>query len=478
MGAIIPAGNKPFRFQGQTMKSRCPAFVLLGLVSLFGPVAAHAESWLTPAEQEFFAALGLDAKVGGRSYQRKADYAALHDIGNAAPEPLKSRILAIAQAYPRLSLSPEEKKKFESLMLEAAEDMRTELRKTVGAALLNQDSQKRAVDATNAMLKEGGAVRKFWEEQTRWYVQEVKARESLAKNMQLITADLERRSGRARPASDLELALGVGKRTLAVTGKVGSAPLSSTVVQVVIHKAKAKANGGLSALNLASTGLLQSMGVEMLGTNLENSPAVEGMTLTKAQEKSFDLPIIKTFGLPKLSPGARFSIDLDEDLNDVIFFERVSLKAWTPDGTITIDSIPSLEHMQQLREETPREDRFRDPPSGGLARSADKSSAPKTPHSPAGNKPVAGNANPLPGNPLGLGGGEREAKRTPQQAKAQAQREAFNEQQALGILNRAKAALAKKQHDQARIYLNQVIALAPESRSAATAKSLLKKLEP
>lgn len=435
------------------------AWLMLASFSLLASAAARAENWLTPSEKEFFAALGLDARIEGKTYRRKADYEALAEIGNRAPEPLRQRILAIAQAYPHLSLSPEEKKEFTALLQKAAEKMQEELRKTVGAALLNQDSQQRAVDATNAMLQNKD-VREFWDKQTKWYVREVEARESLQKNLGLITADLERRNDRTRPATDLTVKLGVGERTLAVTGKVGSAPLTATIVQIVIHKAKA--NGALSALNLGSAGLLQGMGVDML-----SGAGVAGAALTRAQEKSFDMPIVKTFGLPRLAPGVRLSIDVDEDLNDVIFFERVSLTAWSAEGKLAIETIPGLAELQKLREEVPREERFKDPGPRGVAKSS--SAAPGAhPGAPsAGLSPLFGGNAP-----------SGDKKLTPQQAKGQAQRDAISEQQALAALNQAKTALAKKQNDLARIYLNQAIALAPESRSAATARGLLKKLGP
>ena len=64
---------------------------LLLVAALVAP--ARGENWLTPAEQEFFAALGLDAKVDSKSYHLKPNYESLVEIGNRAPEPLKTRIL-------------------------------------------------------------------------------------------------------------------------------------------------------------------------------------------------------------------------------------------------------------------------------------------------------------------------------------------------------------------------------------------------
>jgi hypothetical protein len=88
------------------------------------------------------------------------------------------------------------------------------------------------------------------------------------------------------------------------------------VVQVVVHKAKA--NGSWQALDQSMSLLLQSMSVSNT-RSLPGKAGLEAKGQAEALEKSFNLPIVKTFGLPKLSPGSRLTIDLDEDLNDVSF---------------------------------------------------------------------------------------------------------------------------------------------------------------
>ena len=208
-------------------------------------------------------------------------------------------------------------------------------------------------------------------------------------------------------------------------------------------------------------------------SSLPGKAGAEAKAQAEALEKSFDLPFVKTFGLPKLSPGSRVTIDLDEDLNDVIFFERVSLKAWTAEGVIALDSIPSIEAVQKIREELPRDERFKDTASekpeersaSTPAATTGKSTSP-TPEIPAGV--------PIPG----AFGGSPNSKGKPsrQEAEARARRQAAQEQQAVAALNLARNAM-KKQDDEARVFLNQVIALAPESRAADTAKELLEKLD-
>lgn len=439
-------------------RSHQSVMLWLTAVGLAGALAVplRAESWLTPSELEFIAALGLDAKINGRAYHRRPNYDALSDIAARAPEPLKTRILAMAKASPKISLSPDQVKEFQTLLLSAAGKAREQLR---SVAL----SGKSAAEAVNVMLEDDhGPFRVAWRKQTEWYLEKANARETIAKNMNLVTADFEKRIHRKRPKSDLSLTLGAENGTLVIKGKAASS-FTAAVVQVVIHKAKA--NGSWQKLNLVASGMLRRMGVSSMNS-LSGAAAKDAAAMTAAQEKAFNLPIVKTFGLPRLRPGSRLTLDLDEDLNDVIFFERISLKVWTAEGTLTLDSIPSIEAVQKLREEVPRDERFKD--------TAGKKPVSRTASTRNSNK--ANNSARTSNRPMGLvspalGGS------VPQiDLKLKAQLQAQQEQQALSALNFARSAMAKKQNNQAKIFLNQAIILAPNSPAAKTARTLLKKL--
>ena len=450
------------------------------LVAGWAGLPARGEIWLTPAEQKFIAALGLDARIDGKTCHREPNYESLVEIGNGASEPLKSRILALAKAYPKLRLSQEQTEEFQALLLSAATEAQAQISKMALEGLANpklteQERTEKSAKAINALLaNEKGPFRTATRKATDRYREEAEALETVAKEMDLVTADFEKRVGRTRPASDLSLSLGTEKGALVITGKVGSTPLTAAVMQVVMHKAKA--NGSWQALDQSMSLLLQSMGVSNMSA-LPGKAGLESKAQAEALEKSFNLPIVKTFGLPKLSPGSRLTIVLDEDLNDVIFFERVSLKAWTAEGTIALDSIPSVESVQKLREELPRGERFIDT-ANQKAPEQPASTAAKPDARSASRTSEAPSAVPIP--PL-FGGGnlipDPDRKSPGQDAKSRARRQAAQEQQAVAALNLARSALKRKQNNEALVYLNQVIALAPDSRAAETARKLIKELD-
>ncbi len=71
---------------------------------------------------------------------------------------------------------------------------------------------------------------------------------------------------------------------------------------------------------------------------------------TAVETRSFNMPIVKTFGLARVAPRQQITINLDEDLNDVTFFEKLRLKLWTAQRTITIDEVPGLFAAVHYRE--------------------------------------------------------------------------------------------------------------------------------
>src|SRR5688572_27606581 len=123
------------------MKPSCRPVVLFVTTTLMAAgvaeTTARAETWLTPAEQQFVAALGLDAQIDGKAYHREPKYGSLVEIGSRAPEPLKSRILALANAYPKLRLSSEQTEEFQALLLSAATEAQAQISKLAVEGLTN-----------------------------------------------------------------------------------------------------------------------------------------------------------------------------------------------------------------------------------------------------------------------------------------------------------------------------------------------------
>jgi TolA-binding protein len=62
-------------------------------------------------------------------------------------------------------------------------------------------------------------------------------------------------------------------------------------------------------------------------------------------------------------------------------------------------------------------------------------------------------------------------------AKTKAQQDAALNMRALRMLREAETAVKRKQNDVARNYCHQIIALAPESPSARSAKQMLSRLD-
>jgi hypothetical protein len=467
---------------------------LAGMLLLVTASSAFAESWLTPSEQEFFAALGVNVKVGAKSIDREPRYETLKDIGQRAPEPLKSHILGMAGEFSHLSISPEEKQELLGLAEKTGQMYRDHLR-------LSLTGVETPEDVASAMAKKGSPFREFSNRYTQWVAREVQARETIAKNLNAITGDLEKRSGTARPAADLQLSIALAGPTISLTGKGGARPVESAILQVTFHKAKADIG---PLIDLMASAYLADQGVENVLPNLEKLDpglAAESAAATAIKTKSFNMPIVKTFGLPRIAPGEEVSIDLDEDLNDVIFFEKLSYKVWTAEGTIAVDAVPGLAAAVAYREQVPRSERFEDlaidapgkEPARSPRASANNAEPAKRafenplsdrPRKPTGtarafgqpaDKPASG-TNPLFGQPLAAQDNS-DKPLTREQARQKAQQDSRNEKAALTALASAKQAIGRKNQVLARGYLQQAISLAPDSQAARQAQRLLDGLE-
>ncbi len=314
--------------------------VLLMVVGAWTTAGYSAEIWLSEPEQAFFSALGVDAKVAGKPIDRAANLKALPEIARRAPNPLGQRISAIARAFDGMKVAPEEQEQFKKLMQEGQKELQRQMQGVVIDALFGGDSTESAVRATNAMMKEGGPVRKAWDLQRKWLDRGLAARLEADTNLKQITGELERRSRKTRPTSDLSLRVMVIDKSLRLFGRAGSAPLENPVVQVIMHKKSSQ--GAWTALNVASGLLVRGMGVEAM----DLSAQVQGTRLSAAQERSANLPYLTTLLLPTLPAGATVDISLAVPAHAALGLERVALTVWTGDGTLHEDQLDGLESAQ------------------------------------------------------------------------------------------------------------------------------------
>jgi hypothetical protein len=426
--------------------------------------AARGAEFLTAAEQEFFAALPVKAKIEGRAIERKLDTDALAAVGNRAPQPLKERILAIARDYGQLEPSPEEMQEFEALVLKASIEAQKELRGVAKDVLL--DKKPNSAKATNALFNDP-SFKKALEMMRGWRKRTANAEADIDQNFQLITADLGKRAAAKRPAADLALNLDVEGTSLVLSGKAGAKTLGSPIVRVVLEKDKLPP-GGLKVFNAGAGAWLQELGIEMdAAAEAKNSAEME---------KIINQPTVVIAALPDVAPGRRLSIDLGVDARDALFYEQVNVQVWTAEGTLAIADVPGLQGIKDRRDSIG----FEEPPRlTGPAIStvpmpgASPMPMPSTLKPPSGNSPL-GFGSPLAPAP----GAEKPLTRAEkaQQTRLKAQQEKLRLQQAKDALANARAAITKKQEDVARVYLQQAISLAPDTPTAKSAAALLKKL--
>lgn len=461
---------------------------MLGFAIAGGLSESFAADWLSGSEREFLEALGTSYRVDGEQTRRVAKLAELPKIATRAPEPLRSRVKTISDAFGRMEISADEKRQFEALMQQGQKVVQGELLGAIFGALTGEDSFDTAVRATNGVL-ESGTVQQAWDLQTKWILRGLAARAVADQEMAKITGELERRVGKPLPAACLPLTLVAEQDKLCLTAKAGC-EVSQPLVQVILYR---KSTGGAwTALNAGSGKLLEAIGVDGMSGTTQG----KGITLSVAQEMGMNLPLRATMLLPDLAAGQRVTLQLEVPVEASLGLDRAELQIWSGQGWIKQDRIDGLDIVQNAarkrmeqrqaermaaRPASPFGASFAPPP---MARPSRPSLPPSASTSPRRNgfSPPTANGGVPPNGRFGFPTRPTESgmpKRGPavSDAKTKAQQDAALNMRALRMLREAEAAVKRKQNDVARNYCNQIIALAPESPSARSAKQMLSRLD-
>lgn len=470
---------------------------------------AYAADWLTSSEREFFHALGVDYRLDGQETRRNATVAELPAIAARAPQPLQARIKTISDAFGRMEVTAEEKKQFQDAMARGQKAVQKEMIGVLFGALAGEDSFDTAVRATNGVVKDG-AVQDAWDLQTKWILRGLAARAVADGEMTKITTTLEQRIGRPLSSNDLPLMLVAEQNQLSLSAKAGRT-LGSPIVQVILYR---KSTGGSwTALNAGSGKLLEMIGVD----GMSGSTQGKGISLSVAQEMAMNLPLRTTVLLPDVSAGQRVTVNLDVPVELALQLDRAEVQIWSDVGSIKFDRVDGLDLVQKAATKRIEERRAQ----AAAARSAPQfgvgaGSRPAAPLFGAPNNGLAnkgsnngsinglnnarrGGADGMAGAASGTGGLARSGgfgggggfgnaaqpvepeqparPLTPEERKARIQQETIRNGQALQLLRSAEAAMKRKQLDLARNYCNQILALAPESPSAKSAKQMLGRLD-
>ncbi|PQO46753.1 hypothetical protein [Blastopirellula marina] len=410
--------------------------------------AQAGENWLTGPEQEFFAALGVDARINGTTVKRTADLDAWPAIAQRAQQPLKGRIQAISAAYQRMPATEAERKELESIQLRLQAAMKAEMGNVVLGAFFGKDSFDQARESTANMMNvedEQGRpiVRRAWDLQRTMLLRGLEARKTADKNLAEITDALARRTGKVLPADDFEWSMMSPGKTVTLYGHVGDRPLKSPVVQLTLYR---KSTGGQwIAANGISSGIGMGLGV------MNERDAASGTVLSAAQEEAMNLPLATTFVLPDLEAGSRVTVEIELPLAATLAIERAELQVWTDQGKLQQEEIAGLDAVQRRAQQDLEKERAAAQGQPGPLRQM--------------FQPPAAQAQ---ADPRDL---------TRDQQKALAQQKAVQESFANQSLKMAKNAISAKNDQMAKYYLQDTIRKAPDSAAARTAKRLLKKYE-
>ncbi|MEW4454661.1 hypothetical protein AB1L30_18500 [Bremerella sp. JC817] len=308
---------------------------------------APAEAWLRPDEVEFFQALGVDATVAGRPLQRSAKVESFGEIAERSEPPLKEHVQGIADAYQKMTVTPEEMQQYESLMKDVQEASKAAVGTAVLNAVLGGNDLDGAVEATNQMMNtRNRAVQEVWNLQTKWQTRGLAARQEADQHLAAILGNLETRAGEKRDAEELPLKLISTKGMIQLSGTIPetAADFDSPVVQVTMHK---KQSGGqLLGATLTGNAIVRGLGV----TGMDAQSQTEAAMLASATEESAKLPYVTTFVLDTASAGDSLRVNLLVPTIVASQLEKIEVKAWTPGGVVHIEEVPGLDNCEKAAE--------------------------------------------------------------------------------------------------------------------------------
>ena len=392
-------------------------WLMLGIVGLFAESSRGDDGWLTQPERDLFSAFGTNAKVDGKSLAAPPRFTELSEISKRAPIPLQARIQGISEAVGQLDMTEDEKKEIKEVQDRLKKAVKGKMQGAMLGALANGNANEAAVNAAKSILK-SGTVEKALELERDSIVRRLKARETADMNLNEILAEIERRVGKTRPASDLSLQVEVVGDQMHITGKP-SAEFESPIVRVFLRTKPT--NGSMSASADSNIKLIEGLSANQVDAKTRDL----GKSLVEATERMMNLPIVTTELLPNLTTQSTLALVFP--LERSLGLESIDVKLWSREGTLSFENLPGLEGVQKAAR------KYQD---------------------------------------------EEKAKRmTPQQKAQAAKQQAKQDQLATAALKYAQAQFAARNLEEAKAAFNRVVDLAPDSSAATTAKAALKNLE-
>ncbi|MBI1247391.1 hypothetical protein GC197_06035 [bacterium] len=429
------------------------AFSVVGLAFCVGltfciPQTVHAGPWLTGPEQQFFEAMGVDARINGQTVKRTADLAAWDTAAQQARQPLKGHIQAISAAQKQMTPTKAEQDKLAEIQKKLQEAIQGAMRGVVIGALLGNDSFDQARASTSQMMQAGDAngpyVRQAWEIQSKWLARGLDARDTADRNLKAITDHLASRSGKTLTGDDFSLSMFADGKTLSLVGKSGSRPLRMPVVQIVMHRKST--GGGWTALNGLSSGIGLNMGI------MNGADAVQGTELSVNQERAMNLPFASTLVLPDLAPESRINIDLNIPVEAIMSVETAELYVWTDQGSLHVAELDGLDASQRRVQVQIDKERAEAAPQQG-------------PVSALFGRPPAQSQQP------------KSRAQTQAEMRAKAQQQAVQENLANVELRMAQKAMGRRDDKMAEYYLRDILRRYPDTSAARTAGKLVRKYD-
>jgi hypothetical protein len=421
----------------------CLQIVGAGIVmTMMSRAACGADDWLTEPERAFFETLGVDARVNGKPVKRSAEIARLPEIAGRAPQPLSGRIEAIARAMERMKSAPEERSKFQGVLSDGQQVVRREMGAALIGTLLGDDPMDSAINVTNGVMKNANVV-EAWRLQRQRLERGLAARQEADSELALITGELERRIGRPRPETDLPLRIALEGKQLWIEGKAGSSGVGHPILQVTLYKKSTQ--GQWTGLNAVSGVLVRAIGVNAM----DREAQAEGDRLAAAQERAMNLPMMTTLLLPSIDAGGRVQVSTGLSARSALGIERVEARLWSSEGWFVVDQLPGLSEAQRTAVKQVEDDRRK-------AQAARQAAGPM--------RPVF-----------------QPPRRAPQTVPQKSRRSSTpnanstlsDEQKARSELSLGKAYLKLKKTQEARVHLEKVVKLAPDSEMATEARTLL-----
>ncbi len=312
----------------------------LGAVLLAASVAVRGETpedWITPTERALFETVGNDARVRGHSIGVDPDYRRLPKLAVDARQPLRGRIEAVFAAFERGRTTPEEKAMRDAdrrNLIAAIERIATK-GSTAGAPAPDADAKEALVESARAAVE-----RKLGAMTEAYRVTDE------------VADDLEKRLGRSRPETDLELEVVLSGGGLELVGNVGKSPMTLPLLRVVLHR---RAD---DARPLAIFGITGKFTRTADGGMVDEHGRKLDAKLVTVADRMVKLPVHYFVPMPYLLPGDQFRLELNIDQTDAAGVDHVEASLLSGEGVWKTAKASGLEVAQEkaarLEEESSR----------------------------------------------------------------------------------------------------------------------------